>query len=131
VVGAGQITGELRAVGADWLLVRAADGADRLIRTSHLLEVAGLSAASATEASDGPRAARLSLPAVLRGLARDRAIVTITLIDGSSRTGTIEFAGADMIEFSDRRHDEPGFAGPGRIERRSVPLAAVAVVREH
>jgi hypothetical protein len=130
--GAGQRTGEIRAVGVDWLLVRTADGADHLIRTAALLELAGLSALSATEGPEGQRAARLSLPALLRRLARDRTIVTITLIDGSSRTGTIELAGADVVEFSDRRHDEPGFAGPSQtFERRSVPLRAVAVIREH
>lgn len=132
VSGAGQLTGELRAVGLDWLLVRPPDGADRLVRTTAVLELAGLASSSAAEGSAGVVASRFSLSAVLRGLARDRTVVTITLIDGSARTGTIEVAGADLVEISERRHDEPGFAGPpGAAVRRGIPLAALAVVREH
>lgn len=132
VNGAGQLTGEIRAVGVDWLLVRPADGADRLVRTSALLELTGLAASSATRGSEGEIAARFSLALVLRGLARDRTVVTITLVDGSSRTGTIDVAGADHLELSERRHDEPGFADPsGSGPRRCVPLGAIAVVREH
>lgn len=132
VSGAGQLSGEIRAVGVDWLLVRPDDGADRLVRTAALLELSGLAPSSTARGSEGEIAARFSLASVLRGLARDRTVVTITLVDGSSRTGTIELAGADVVEISDRRYDEPGFAASsGPVGRRSVPLAAVAVVREH
>jgi len=132
VTGIGQLSGEIRAVGVDWLLVRPADGADRLVRTAALLELTGLAPSSVTRASAGAVAARFSLGAVLRGLARDRTVVTIMLMDGGSRTGTIEVVGADLLELSERRHDEPGFADPsGARARRCVPLAALAVVREH
>jgi hypothetical protein len=58
--------------------------------------------------------------------------VTITLIDGSLRSGTVEVVGADLVEISDRRFDEPGLAdASGRATRRTVPLIALAVVREH
>lgn len=132
VNGAGQFAAEIRAVGADWVLVRPVDGADRLVPIAALLDLSGLAASSAGAETGGVVAARFSLAAVLRGLARDRAIATITLVDGSSRTGTIEVAGADLVEISDRRHDEPGFAAlPSAAGRRCVPLAAIAVVREH
>lgn len=132
VSGVGQLIGEIRAVGADWLLVRPEDGADRLVRSAALLELTGLAASSAAAGSEGAVAARFSLSAVLRGLARDRTVVTITLVDGSARTGTVEIAGADLVEISDRRHDEPGFAGPLEATvRRCVPLVALAVIREH
>ena len=132
VGGAGLLTGEIRAVGVDWLLIRPPGSADRLVRTAALLEVTGLAASSAVEGSEGVVAARFALTAVLRGLARDRTVVTITLVDGSALTGTIELAGADLLELSDRRHDEPDLAGPpSTTGRRTIPLSALAVVCEH
>jgi len=132
VSGADQLTGEIRAVGSDWLLIRPVDGADRLVRTAAVLEIEGLVPSSAAVGSEGVVAARFGLTAVLRGLARDRTVVTITLVDGSARTGTIEMAGADVVEFSDRRHDEPGFTGQRvTAARRTIPSSALAVVREH
>ena len=132
VAGVGAVAGALRAVGADWFLVRPDGGADRLVRTEALLEVAGLAPSSAAEETGSMVAARYSLAAVLRGLARDRTVVTMTLVDGSARTGVIEVVGADLVEISDRRYDEPGLAvAPGTSERRTVPLVAVAMIREH
>ena len=132
VQGAGQLTGELRAVGVDWLLVRPADRADRLVRTAAVLEVVGLAASSSAAGEEGLVAARFTLSAVLRGIARDRTVVTLTLIDSSGWTGLIEIAAADLIEVSERRHDEPGFGSPSETAvRRCVPLTALSVVREH
>lgn len=131
VLGAGQVTGAMRAVGADWCLVRPEDGADRLVPTSAVLEVVGLAASSTDRATIGEVAALFSLAAVLRQLARDRTVVTVTLLDGSTRTGTIEIAGADVVELSDRRHDEPGYAAPSARTRWTIPSAALAMLREH
>ena len=133
VVGAGQLTGEIRAVGVDWLLVRPAEVADRLVPNCSAARARpDWRASSAAEGSEGVVAARFTLAAVLRGLARDRTVVTITLVDGSAsdrhdRAGRRGPAGALRPAPRRARLGRPG----STTVRRSIPLAALAVVREH
>ena len=51
---------------------------------------------------------RLGLGSALRALARDRARVTVHLVDGSAVAGTIDRVGADFLEVSDRSGEAAG-----------------------
>jgi hypothetical protein len=71
---------------------------------------------------------RLGLRHVLRGIARDRSAVRISLIDGTAIDGTIDRLGADFVEVAQH--------AAGELRRRDqvrdvvlVPLSALAVVR--
>lgn len=129
VLGAGVIAGTLRGVGPDWCLLRSA-GTDHLVRLGAVLEVRGLAPYSAAPGSEGVVAARFTLAAVVRRLARDRAVVTVIQVDGHLVTGTVEMAGADLLEMSERRADEPGWSSPAPADRRTLPFDSVAAVRQ-
>jgi hypothetical protein len=106
------ITGEafgarLVDVGADWVLVAPGTGAsgESLIPIGVVQHVTGLSRFVAPEA--GPVARRLGMGAVLRGLSRDRAVVTVRLRDGGQLTGTIDRVGVDHLDLAVHPQDEP------------------------
>ena len=71
-------------------------------------------------------AARLGLGSALRALARDRARVTVHLVDGSAVAGTIDRVGADFLEVRDRSGEAAG-ARPPAV--RTVATVAIAVIR--
>ncbi len=129
VLGGTTVSGSLRAIGPDWCLLRDAAG-DHVVRLGAVLDVVGLAARSVEPGSEGEVEARFALAAVVRRLARDRAVVTLLQIDGGLVTGTIDFAGADVLEVTDRRSDDPGWSrGSGGAVRRTVPFDALAVIR--
>lgn len=128
VNGVGGLSGMLRAVGPDWCVLQAATG-DHVVRLGAVLEVRGLAGYSAVPGSEGVVAARFTLATVVRRLARDRAVVTLLQVDGRVVTGTVELAGADLVEMSDRRSDEPGWSRGGEQLRRTIPLESVAAIR--
>lgn len=128
VAGAGAVDGLLAEVGRSWLLVDESAGREALVPLAAVLSVRGLGARTAAAGSAGRVFERLGLGAALRGIARDRAAVTVWLRDGSTVTGTIDRVGADFVEVS--------AAGPGETPRRAgstvvwtVPVAALALVR--
>jgi hypothetical protein len=127
VLGVGRVEGTVGSVGPDWVLLRLAGGGDRLIRLAAVLEIVGLAVSSAQPGSEGEVAARFGCADVLRRLVEDRAMVTVTLIDGGVLTGTMDLVGLDVCEVSDRRLDEPS---PVVLTRSTVPIAAIATVRE-
>lgn len=123
VAGAGRVDGQLVDVGAQWLLVADEAGREVLVPLAAVLGLTGLGTRSATPT--GQVAAGLGLGSALRALARDRARVTVQLVDGSSVAGTVDRVGADFLEVSDR-------SGEGRDVAavvRTVATAAVATVR--
>ena len=122
--GGDQVEGVLVDVGADWLLLTDDTGRDVLVPLAAVLGLAGLAAWSAQPV--GQVAVRLGLGGVLRALARDRARLTVRLVDGSSLAGTIDRVGADFLEVSDRAREAPGTRSGGA---RTVATAAVAVIR--
>lgn len=129
VLGGTTVSGTLRGVGPDWCLLRGAAG-DQVVRLGAVIDVVGLATRSVEPGSEGEVAARFSLAAVVRRLARDRAIVTLLQVDGGVVTGTVDLAGADVLEITDRRSDDPGWSrGSPSATRRTVPLDAVAVIR--
>ena len=99
-----QLQGVLLDVGADWLLMRG-PAADVLLRLGTVAAVSGLSRSAVNDEARPARALRLG--AVLRGLAGDRAPVTVELAGGLTLTGTIDRVGADHVDLAMHALDEP------------------------
>jgi len=131
VAGAGAVQGRLVGAGSEWLLLAdGGPGAEResLVPLSAVLSVSGLAAWTAAPAATGQVGARLGLGVVLRGIARDRSGLAVTLVDGSTVTGTLDRVGADFVEVSEHGPGEP--RRPGAVTGvRTVPFRALAVLR--
>jgi hypothetical protein len=127
VAGAGVLSGVLTAVGADWLLLADHGRREDLVASSAVLSIGGLAAQSAAPLSEGQVVARLTLAYALRGLVRDRAVVAVTLIDGSTATGTLDRTGADFVELAEHPAGEARRRDAVRAVR-SYSLHALAVV---
>lgn len=126
VAGTGAVEGVLLEAGSQWLLVAEDGGRQTVLPLAAVLSVAGLGVR--TSAPGDQVFSRLGLAAALRAIARDRAGVSVGLVDGSVLTGTLDRVGADFVEVSlhgagePRRHDEVSGV-------RTVPFAALASVR--
>lgn len=127
-LGAGSIRGRLSGVGPDWLLLAETAAVEVLVPLAAVLSVRGLGARSLEPGSEGQVAARLGLGHALRGIARRRAAVALTLVDGSVLHGTIDRVGADFVELAEHPPGEPRRADAVRGVR-TVPVAALAGVR--
>jgi hypothetical protein len=131
VAGAGAVEGRLVGVGSEWLLLTdGVAGSERecLVPLPAVLSISGLAAWTATPDAAGQVGARLGLGVVLRGIARDRSGLAVTLVDGSTFTGTLDRVGADFVEISEHGPGEP--RRPGAVTGvRTVPFPALAVLR--
>ena len=127
VRGVGRVDGVLVAVAPEWLLVADDSGREVLAPLAAATGLTGLGVWSAPPA--GQVAARLGLAGALRALARDRARVTVGLVDGGAVVGTIDRVGADFLEVSDRTGESPAVPPSASTSVWTVPTAAVAVVR--
>jgi hypothetical protein len=123
----GGVDGRLAEVGADWLLV-AEIRAAALVPMGQVTSVGGLGARSAAPGSEGRVGAALDLRHALRRLARDRAAVTVGVVDGGTLSGTLDRVGADFVEIAEHPPGEPRRAAAVR-QTRAVRLTAVSVVR--
>jgi hypothetical protein len=128
VVHVGALRGVLVDVGPDWLLLTEQPTRQALVPLAAVLAVAGLGAQAAEPESEGVVTARLRLGYALRAIARDRAPVALTLIDGSRRTGTIDRVGADFVILAEHDLDEVRRAAVPR-DAIAVPFGALACVR--
>jgi len=125
--GGEKVAGTLRRVGPDWLLVAEHAAREALLPLAAVTSVAGLGPLSAP-GDQGFVAARLDLRYALRGLARDRAGVAVTLGDAGTVVGTVDRVGADFVEIAEHPGGELRRARAVR-QVRAVPLAAIAVIR--
>jgi hypothetical protein len=128
VEGAGVLRGLLLDSGPDGLLVEEPGGREALVPFAALLGVTGLGAGTSAPGSEGAVGSRLDLRWALRGLARSRTGVAMTLRDGSTVSGTLDRVGTDHVELAEHGQGEARRAGAVR-DVRLVPLAAVCCVR--
>jgi hypothetical protein len=98
------LSGDLVDLGADWILMDSGS-TQTLVPLGALQYVSGLSAAVVSD----PRivARKLALNSVLRGLARDRALLGIRLRAGDLLTGTLDRVGADHMDVAVHPDDVP------------------------
>lgn len=122
------LRGRLTEAGSDWLLLTESPARDVLIPLAAVASVTGLGRWSAAPGSAGRVGARLDLGYALRALARDRAAVTITLIDGSNCAGTIDRVGADFVEIAEHPAAEARRVA-AVTSVRTVPRAAILFIR--
>lgn len=129
------VAGELRTVGPDWVLIGEAPGREALVRLGAVTVVEGLTTGTGRPVSGV--GLRLDLRRALRGVARDRSPVAISLPGGrsgpdgaqdSELTGTIDRIGADFLELAVHAPWEPRRAIAVR-QVVLVPLSAIVVVR--
>jgi hypothetical protein len=127
VPGGPAVSGVLREVGADWLLVDDEAGREVLVVSSAVLAATGLPREHAPEVSVVRR--RLGLGSALRGVARDRSAVTLRLPDGTVLTGTIDRVGRDFLELAEHPVGEARRAGQVSGVRAVAFGAVVTVTR--
>jgi len=121
------VSGTIADAGSDWLLVH--DRADRgsLVPFRAIVAISGLGA-RATSGSGAATAKRFGLGYALRGLSRDRAVVSLADIGGSVTTGTVDAVGADALDLSEHPADVARRA-ENIVTRKVVPFTAIVVVR--
>jgi hypothetical protein len=125
----GPVTGELRRVGPDWLLVAVPPGGTELVLASAwLVSIDDLGPAAEPPGRRGLLAERLDLRYALRRLVRERSPVRLTLADGWALDGTIDRVGTDHLDLAEHPPDEPRRAAAVRAVH-TVALAAVVAVR--
>jgi hypothetical protein len=99
VAGIG-VSGTLKKVGSEWLLVDEVAGREAMVVIAAILTVSGVGRLSAVPGSESIVESRLGLSHALRGVARDRSAVRVHLTDGSIVDGTVDRVGADFIEIA-------------------------------
>lgn len=123
----GEISGTLLEVGAGWLLVDEGRGREVLVNLDAVDAVHGVGQQSVTEPETAVTR-RLDLRYAIRGLARDRSAVRVSLTSGQSLTGTFDRVGADFAELAEHAADE--LRRPADVLAvRLIALRAIVAVR--
>jgi hypothetical protein len=129
VLGPAAVSGVLLEVGAQWLLLRDEAGRDVLVPGTAVVSVVGLGLASVAAAEGGQVFRRLGLTSALRAIARDRATVSVGLVDGSVVSGTLDRVGLDFVEVSE--HPVGEARRPGQVRAvRTIAHAGVATITQ-
>lgn len=127
VSGAGLVRGTIASTGNGWMLVdEESPGGQVLVPLRHVLAIGGLGTKAAVPGSEGRVGARLGIGYALRGLARDRAQVLVTLADGGTLHGAVTRVGADFLDIAEVY--DAAEAGRERA-LTAVPFEAVVLVR--
>ena len=127
LAGGRAFRGSVVASYPEFLVLRAADGAEHLIRYGPAVSVA-LPAEPPTLRPAPPVATRqYQFALALRELARRREPVRVELVDGTRCDGTIEAVGSDYLEVAEHDLGEARRRGAVRA-RRFVGFSAVVAV---
>lgn len=113
LLGPEVVSGLLLEVGAQWVLLRDDGGRDVLAPWSAVVSIVGLGLESTAPAEGGLVFRRLGLTAALRAIARDRAVVSVGLVDGAVVSGTFDRVGLDFVEISE--HAVGDARRPGQV----------------
>jgi hypothetical protein len=119
-----RLQGPVVDVGRDWLLVGDCAPRPSLVAFAGLTAVGGLG----RRVSTGRVARRFGLGYVLRGLGRDRAVVSVVDSGGRTTVGTVDAVLADAVEVTQHPADLARRSA-NVTGRRVVPIAAMDVVR--
>ena len=121
------VTGKVADVGSDWVLVHDAGDRGSLVPFPAIVAITGLGPRAAAS-SGAATAKRFALGYALRGLSRDRSVVSLADIAGSVATGTIDAVGADALDLSEHPLDVARRT-ENIVARRVIPFSAIVVVR--
>lgn len=121
------VSGTVADAGLDWLLLHERGGRGSLVPFAAIVSITGLGARAAV-GSAVTTAKRFGLGYALRGLSRDRSVVSLTDIGGSVTTGTVDAVGADALELSEHPLDVARRA-ENIVARRVIPFTAIVVLR--
>jgi hypothetical protein len=127
LAGARAFRGTVVASYPEFLVLRAADGTEHLIRHAPAVSVALPAEPPTLRPAPAAAARRYQLALALRELARRREPVRVELVDGTSCDGTIESVGSDYLEVAEHDLGEARRRSAVRA-RRFVGFAAVAAV---
>lgn len=125
--GARAVRGSVVASYPEFLVVRATDGTEHLIRYGPAVSVALPPEPPALRPAPPAAARRYQFALALRELARRREPVRVELADGTSCDGTIESVGSDYLEVAEHDLGEARRRAAVRA-RRFVGFAAVVAV---
>jgi hypothetical protein len=125
--GAGSFRGSVLASYPEFLVLRAADGSEHLIRYGPAASVALPTEPPTLRPAPASAARRYQFALALRELARRREPVRVQLLDGATCDGTIESVGSDYLEVAEHDLGEPRRRAAVRA-RRFVGFAAVVAV---
>ena len=122
-----QVCGTVADAGLDWLLVHDRGERGSLVPFGAIVAITGLGVRAA--AGQGVvTAKRFGLGYALRGLSRNRSVVSLADISGSVTTGTIDAVGADALDLSEHPADVARRA-ENIVARRIVPFTAIVAIR--
>jgi hypothetical protein len=121
------VSGTMVDAGSDWLLVHDRGDRGSLVPFRAIVAISGLGV-RASAGSGAATAKRFGLGYALRGLSRDRAVVSLADIGGSVTTGTVDAVGADALDLSEHPADVARRA-ENIVTRKVVPFTAIVVVR--
>ena len=111
----------------EFVVLRAADGAEHLIRYGPAVSIALPAEAPTLRPAPPAAARRYQFALALRELARRREPIRVELVDGARCDGTIEAVGSDYLEVAEHDLGEARRRAAVRA-RRFVGFAAVAAV---
>jgi hypothetical protein len=121
------VSGRVADAGSDWLLIDGDGDRGSLVPFGAIVAINGLGVRAAAGAGVAI-GKRFGLGYALRGLSRDRSVVSLTDIGGWVTTGTIDAVGADAIDLSEHPADMARRA-ENIVGRRVIPFAAIVVIR--
>ncbi len=122
-----RIRGRLARLVGDALVVAEDGGREALVAVPAVLAVTGAGGSRVEPARDGAES-RIGFRHLARGVARDRSVVRVHLVDGSVLDGTLDRIGADVVELAIHPAGEARRRGAVR-ESALVALAAIVAVR--